>query len=139
MNTQEAARLWEEAFERAAEECMHGPGCKAGAGCRVGRRHNQFQIVTGSVIDVWSRIMKCKGLEKQRLKVARCETLDGERLVGLDFPKLAQITRITRAVAAMPKVATASVPRRYSAGTHGEIGVVRSRKRRRRKKQGRRR
>ena len=52
MNTQEAARLWEEAFERAAKECMHGPGCKAGAGCRVGRRHNQFQIVTGSVIDV---------------------------------------------------------------------------------------
>ena len=87
MNTQEAARLWEEAFERAAEECMHGPGCKAGAGCRVGRRHNQFQIVTGSVIDVWSRIMKCKGLEKQRLKVARCETLEGEKLVGLQIPE----------------------------------------------------
>jgi hypothetical protein len=87
VNTQEAARLWEEAFERAAKECMHGPGCKAGAGCRVGRRHNQFQIVTGSVIDVWSRIMKCKGLEKQRLKVARCETLEGEKLVGLQIPE----------------------------------------------------
>eukprot|EP01052_Picozoa_sp_SAG31_P000200 SAG31_NODE_6_length_43291_cov_191.503496_14_plen_445_part_00 len=81
---------WDAAFTRAGVQCVHGSGCKHGSNCRVGRRHQQFQICTGSVIDVWSRIINSKAFASQNgpsLKVVRCETQDGQRVVGLQIPE----------------------------------------------------
>ena len=101
LKAKKAPRLWDAAFKRAERECMHGPGCKRGVSCTVGRRLQQIHIITGSVIDVWSRI------GSKAVKVVRCETTDGQRIVGLQLPaeQVKQILEsLTQTVAVSPKL-----------------------------------
>ena len=62
----------------------------------MARRHQQFQIITGSVIDVWSRIINSKAFVSIALKVARCETTDGQRIVGLQASRGRQLQSLWR-------------------------------------------
>ncbi|CAK9271564.1 unnamed protein product [Sphagnum jensenii] len=82
---------WLEDYNISADQCMHGPKCKVGTVCTVGRRVQQMNILGGLILPVWGTVEKA--LSKQarashkRLRVVRLETTsDGRRIVGLHIP-----------------------------------------------------
>ncbi|CAM6105098.1 unnamed protein product [Calypogeia fissa] len=85
---------WLNDFTLSAEQCMHGPKCKIGSVCTVGRRVQQMNILGGLILPVWGIVEKA--LSKQvrtshrRLRVVRLETTDdSQRIVGLHIPNSA--------------------------------------------------
>lgn len=83
--------FWQEEFQVSAEQCMHGPKCKAGASCTIGKRIQEFNILGGLILPVWGIVEK--SLSKQarqshrRLRIVRLETTsDNQRIVGLHIP-----------------------------------------------------
>lgn len=88
---EKASTRWKEEFEISAEECMHGPKCKVGASCTVGKRVQEFNILGGLILPVWGMVEK--SLSKQvrtshrRMRVVRLETtFEKMRIVGLHIP-----------------------------------------------------
>ncbi|OAY66062.1 hypothetical protein ACMD2_25955 [Ananas comosus] len=70
---------------------MHGPKCKVGSYCTVGRRLQEVNVLGGLILPVWKIIEKA--LSKQarqihkRIRVVRLETTDdNQRIVGLLIP-----------------------------------------------------
>ncbi|KAA8523387.1 hypothetical protein F0562_009809 [Nyssa sinensis] len=85
---------WEDEYEVSSKQCMHGPNCKLGDFCTVGRRLQEVNVVGGLILPVWGTIEKA--LSKQarqshkRLRVVRIETTtDNQRIVGLLIPNAA--------------------------------------------------
>ncbi|PON79909.1 Protein strawberry notch [Trema orientale] len=97
---------WEAEYEASSKQavtptflscllnCMHGPKCKLGNFCTVGRRIQEVNILGGLILPVWGTIEKA--LSKQarqshkRLRVVRIETTtDNQRIVGLLVPNAA--------------------------------------------------
>ncbi|KAG7944262.1 hypothetical protein I3843_15G090800 [Carya illinoinensis] len=85
---------WEDEFEVSSKQCMHGPNCKQGNFCTVGRRIQEVNVLGGLIFPVWGTIEKA--LSKQarqshkRLRVVRIETTrDNQRIVGLLVPNAA--------------------------------------------------
>ncbi|KAK0597074.1 hypothetical protein LWI29_021592 [Acer saccharum] len=95
ITTLEKARSgWEDEYEVSSKQCMHGPNCKLGSFCTVGRRMQEVNILGGLILPVWGTIEKA--LSKQarqshkRLRVVRIETTaDNKRTVGLLVPNAA--------------------------------------------------
>ncbi|KAI9161515.1 hypothetical protein LWI28_018189 [Acer negundo] len=95
ITTLEKARSgWEDEYEVSSKQCMHGPNCKLGSFCTVGRRMQEVNILGGLILPVWGTIEKA--LSKQarqshkRLRVVRLETTaDNKRTVGLLVPNAA--------------------------------------------------
>ncbi|KAH9315300.1 hypothetical protein KI387_023927, partial [Taxus chinensis] len=88
---EKASAHWKEEFEISAEQCMHGPKCKVGASCTIGKRVQEFNILGGLILPVWGTVEKT--LSKQvrqshrRLRVVRLETTsENKRIVGLHIP-----------------------------------------------------
>ncbi|KAI0507168.1 hypothetical protein KFK09_013289 [Dendrobium nobile] len=88
---EKANKGWVEEYEVSAEQCMHGPKCKLGSYCTVGRRLQEINILGGLILPVWGTIEKA--LSKQarqshkRIRVVRLETTDdNQRIVGLLIP-----------------------------------------------------
>ena len=50
MAPDEAKEKWSKLFEDAVKFCSHGPNCKNGASCTVGRRVEYKHILTGAVL-----------------------------------------------------------------------------------------
>lgn len=85
---------WEDEYEVSSKQCMHGPKCKLGNYCTVGRRIQEVNVLGGLILPVWGTIEKA--LSKQarqshkRLRVVRLETTtDNKRIVGLLVPNAA--------------------------------------------------
>ncbi|KAG6627228.1 hypothetical protein CIPAW_15G111900 [Carya illinoinensis] len=54
---------WEDEFEVSSKQCMHGPNCKQGNFCTVGRRIQEVNVLGGLIFPVWGTIEKA--LSKQ--------------------------------------------------------------------------
>ncbi|KAK6934764.1 Strawberry notch, helicase C domain, partial [Dillenia turbinata] len=85
---------WEDEFKVSSKQCMHGPNCKLGEYCTVGRRLQEVNVLGGLILPVWGTIEKA--LSKQvrqshkRIRVVRIETTtDNKRIVGLLIPSAA--------------------------------------------------
>ncbi|KAK3042673.1 hypothetical protein RJ639_000925 [Escallonia herrerae] len=85
---------WEDEYEVSSKQCMHGPNCKLGDFCTVGRRLQEVNVLGGLILPVWGTIEKA--LSKQarqshrRIRVVRIETTaDNQRIVGLLIPNAA--------------------------------------------------
>ncbi|XP_058201467.1 protein FORGETTER 1-like isoform X3 [Rhododendron vialii] len=75
-------------------QCMHGPNCKLGNFCTVGRRLQEVNVLGGLILQIWGSIEKV--ISKQahqshkRLRVVRIETTtDNQQIVGLLIPNAA--------------------------------------------------
>lgn len=91
---EKARNGWESEYEVSSKQCMHGPNCKLGNFCTVGRRIQEVNVLGGLILPVWGTIEKA--LSKQfrqshkRLRVVRIETTtDNQRIVGLLVPNAA--------------------------------------------------
>ncbi|KAJ9551193.1 hypothetical protein OSB04_015238 [Centaurea solstitialis] len=85
---------WKDEYEVSSKQCMHGPNCKVGSFCTVGRRIQEVNVLGGLILPIWGTIEKA--LSKQarqshrRLRVVRIETTtDNQRIVGLLVPSAA--------------------------------------------------
>ncbi|XP_024532194.1 protein FORGETTER 1 [Selaginella moellendorffii] len=86
---------WIQDYTLSAQQCTHGPQCKLGAACTVGKRVQEVHILGGLILPVWGSVEN--SLAKQdraahrRLRVARLETTssDRTRVVGLHIPTIA--------------------------------------------------
>ncbi|KAL3700029.1 hypothetical protein R1sor_018051 [Riccia sorocarpa] len=93
----QAKEGWLKDYTLSADQCMHGPKCKVGSICTVGRRIQQMNILGGLILPVWGAVEKV--LSKQvrtshrKLRVVRLETTnDSKRIVGLHIPNPAVST-----------------------------------------------
>ncbi|KAK9133843.1 hypothetical protein Scep_013371 [Stephania cephalantha] len=91
---EKARKGWEAEYETSSSQCMHGPKCKLGGFCTVGRRLQEVNVLGGLILPVWGTIEKA--LSKQarqshkRIRVVRIETTtDNQRIVGLLIPNAA--------------------------------------------------
>ncbi|KAL0725755.1 hypothetical protein Bca4012_040354 [Brassica carinata] len=91
---EKARNGWEDEYEVSSKQCMHGPKCKLGEYCTVGRRIQEVNVVGGLILPIWGTIEKA--LSKQarqshkRIRVIRIETTtDNQRIVGLSIPNAA--------------------------------------------------
>ncbi|KAG0522949.1 hypothetical protein BDA96_07G081700 [Sorghum bicolor] len=85
---------WQEEYDSSSKQCMHGPKCKLGSNCTVGRRLQEINVLGGLILPVWGAV--AKALAKQvrlihkRIRVVRLETTtDNKRFVGLIIPNSA--------------------------------------------------
>ncbi|XP_010260806.1 PREDICTED: protein strawberry notch [Nelumbo nucifera] len=88
---EKACKGWQDEYEVSSKQCMHGPKCKLGNFCTVGRRLQEVNVLGGLIVPVWGTIEKA--LSKQvrqshkRLRIVRIETTtDNQRIVGLFVP-----------------------------------------------------
>ncbi|GAV64893.1 PHD domain-containing protein/Helicase_C_4 domain-containing protein/AAA_34 domain-containing protein [Cephalotus follicularis] len=91
---QKARNGWEDEYEVSSKQCMHGPNCKLGNYCTVGRRLQEVNVLGGLILPVWGTIEKALSkqarLSHKRLRVVRIETTaDNQRIVGLLVPNAA--------------------------------------------------
>ncbi|KAL9269326.1 FORGETTER 1-like protein [Drosera capensis] len=91
---EEARDGWEDEYEVSSRQCMHGPKCKLGHYCTVGRRIQELNVLGGLILPIWTEIEKA--LSKQarqsykRIRVVRIETTtENQRIVGLLIPNAA--------------------------------------------------
>ncbi|XP_039113703.1 protein FORGETTER 1 [Dioscorea cayenensis subsp. rotundata] len=91
---EKASKGWEDEYDVSSKQCMHGPKCKVGSYCTVGRRLQEVNVLGGLIFPVWGAIEKA--LSKQarqshkRIRVVRLETTsDHQRIVGLLIPNAA--------------------------------------------------
>ncbi|XP_020269430.1 protein FORGETTER 1 [Asparagus officinalis] len=91
---EKANKGWLDEYESSSKQCMHGPKCKVGSYCTVGRRLQEVNVLGGLTLPVWGTIEKA--LSKQarqshkRVRVVRLETTnDNQRIVGLLIPNAA--------------------------------------------------
>ncbi|XP_057486374.1 protein FORGETTER 1-like isoform X3 [Actinidia eriantha] len=58
---------WEDEYEVSSKQCMHGPNCKLGNFCTVGRRLQEVNVLGGLILPVWGTIEKA--LAKQLISL----------------------------------------------------------------------
>ncbi|KAK4786922.1 hypothetical protein SAY86_010755 [Trapa natans] len=85
---------WEDEYEVSSKQCMHGPNCKLGSYCTVGKRLQEVNVLGGLILPVWGTIEKALAKQARqshkRLRVVRVETTtDKQRIVGLFVPNSA--------------------------------------------------
>ena len=78
----QAIKGWGRLYKDALTVCSHGPRCKHGSLCQVGRRVESKHILTGSVLPYWASIQQVVGFDwagadgsKRVRRVAVCLTL----------------------------------------------------------------
>ncbi|XP_074301676.1 protein FORGETTER 1-like isoform X1 [Silene latifolia] len=94
LSLEKACSGWEDEFEVSSKQCMHGPKCKVGSSCTVGRRIQDVNVLGGLILPIWNVIEKA--LSKQareshrRIRIVRVETTtDKQSIVGLLIPNAA--------------------------------------------------
>ncbi|KAA0054722.1 protein strawberry notch [Cucumis melo var. makuwa] len=91
---EKARNGWEDEYDISSKQCMHGPKCKLGNFCTVGRRIQEVNVLGGLILPVWGTIENALSKQArqshQRLRVVRIETTtDKQRIVGLFVPNAA--------------------------------------------------
>ncbi|KAJ6324952.1 hypothetical protein OIU76_012109 [Salix suchowensis] len=94
LSLEKARSGWEDEYEVSSKQCMHGPNCKLGNFCTVGRRQQEVNVLGGLILPVWGTIEKALSKQarqnQKRLRVVRLETTtDNKRIVGLLVPNAA--------------------------------------------------
>nr|XP_043628033.1 protein FORGETTER 1 isoform X2 [Erigeron canadensis] len=94
MSLEKAHSGWKDEYEVSNKQCMHGPNCKLGSFCTVGRRIQEVNVLGGIILPVWGTIAKALSkqarLSHRRIRVVRIETTtDNKRIVGLLVPNAA--------------------------------------------------
>jgi len=84
---------WKEAYEAAADQCLHGPRCANGSQCTTGRRLTQVSLITGTVCAIWGALEAVLSRHEfelskadRSLRVVRAQLDDGETLIGIRYP-----------------------------------------------------
>ncbi|KAL6659053.1 hypothetical protein ACP70R_003093 [Stipagrostis hirtigluma subsp. patula] len=93
-STEKISKGWQEEYDASSTQCMHGPKCKLGSNCTVGRRLQEINILGGLILPVWGAVEKALAkqvrLIHKRIRVGRLETTnDNQRFVGLIIPNAA--------------------------------------------------
>ena len=95
LTAEQAEQMWKRLYDEGKTVCSHGPNCKNGRNCIVGKRQQEQHILTGSVLPFWAKIKeqldRTKNLlgrqreSKMRIVRVRCKKADGTevRLVGI--------------------------------------------------------
>lgn len=110
VDTELAKKTWKRNYDDAKLFCSHGPNCKNGAACMVGRRLEQRHIITGAVLPFWAHMQKAIGFNvvqasdrAQAKKVSRMRIVrvrftgaDGkeQRLVGIAVALDSEMARL---------------------------------------------
>uniref|UniRef100_A0A7S3B866 Uncharacterized protein n=1 Tax=Haptolina ericina TaxID=156174 RepID=A0A7S3B866_9EUKA len=94
----DAIKGWGRLYKDALTVCSHGPRCKHGSLCQVGRRVESKHILTGSVLPYWASIQQVVGFDwagadgskrVSRMKIVRVRITDEngveQRLVGVEI------------------------------------------------------
>eukprot|EP00962_Isochrysis_galbana_P022943 scaffold6880_cov110-Isochrysis_galbana.AAC.7 len=100
LTPQDAEAHWKRHYDECKSRCMHGPNCKAGMKCTVGKRQQEKHVLAGAVLPFWGQIKDSMGwsksrvssdgshqlVKKMRIVRVRCKTPDGKelRLVGIE-------------------------------------------------------
>nr|XP_009617911.2 protein FORGETTER 1-like isoform X2 [Nicotiana tomentosiformis] len=53
---EKARRGWEDEYDVSLKQCMHGPNCKLGSFCTVGRRLQEVNVLGGLILPVWGTV-----------------------------------------------------------------------------------
>ncbi|XP_047315332.1 protein FORGETTER 1 [Impatiens glandulifera] len=91
---EKACNGWEDEYEISSKQCMHGPNCKVGNFCTVGKRLQEVNVLGGLILPVWGTIEKAIAKQARqshkRIRVVRLETTtNSQRIVGLLIPNSA--------------------------------------------------
>jgi len=115
---EEAEAGWSQQYASALRNCMHGPNCRTGTLCTIGRRERIAHVLSGSLLPVWSVVERIVrgGRDKFMLKVTRVRTDDGARVVGVVVPAEETVRRIVAELAREQAGTSAGGPSGLSAG-----------------------
>uniref|UniRef100_A0A0A9Y5M8 Protein strawberry notch n=2 Tax=Lygus hesperus TaxID=30085 RepID=A0A0A9Y5M8_LYGHE len=93
---EEAESHWKEQYDASETVCSHAywrGNCKSstlGLDCEVGLRRRTYNVLSGSVLNVWTRIesvLAAKTGHNTKMQVIRLRTAEGVKIVGTLIPK----------------------------------------------------
>eukprot|EP00899_Mesostigma_viride_P003167 jgi/Mesvir1/12851/Mv05881-RA.1 len=89
---EEIKGLWDQAYDTAKDQCLHGRKCKLGRACEVGRRLQAVHVLGSVIVPLWGQVesvlMRQAHASKRGIKVVRVETTtDKRRVVGIQIPE----------------------------------------------------
>ncbi|XP_057655618.1 protein strawberry notch-like isoform X8 [Diorhabda carinulata] len=92
----EAEKSWSQQYDASVNTCSHAywrGNCRnvsVGHDCEVGLRRRTYNVVSGSVLSVWSRVegvLASKTGSQNKMQVIRLRTKDDVKIVGTLVPK----------------------------------------------------
>ncbi|KAF5281855.1 hypothetical protein FQR65_LT14499 [Abscondita terminalis] len=97
VQSEDAQEAWTQQYESSLTTCSHAywrGNCRnvnLGHDCEVGLRRRTYNVVSGSVLSVWSRVegvlASKNGTHNNKMQVIRLKTDDGLKVVGTLIPK----------------------------------------------------
>ncbi|XP_012140894.1 protein strawberry notch isoform X3 [Megachile rotundata] len=96
VSSDEAEPHWSQQYEASVDTCSHAywrGNCKnvtIGMDCEVGLRRRSYNVLSGSVLSVWSRvesILATRSGHNSKMQVVRLRTDEGLKIVGTLIPK----------------------------------------------------
>lgn len=96
VSSDEAEPHWSQQYEASVDTCSHAywrGNCKnatLGMDCEVGLRRRSYNVLSGSVLSVWSRvesILATRSAHNSKMQVVRLRTDEGLKIVGTLIPK----------------------------------------------------
>ncbi|KAF2894826.1 hypothetical protein ILUMI_11349 [Ignelater luminosus] len=97
VQSDEAQEAWTQQYDASVTTCSHAywrGNCRnvnMGHDCEVGLRRRTYNVVSGSVLSVWSRVegvlASKNGTHNNKMQVIRLKTDDGLKVVGTLIPK----------------------------------------------------
>jgi len=83
----DATKGWTRLFKDALTICSHGPNCKHGSLCKVGRRVENKHVLCGSVLPFWDKISSVVGFETQGDRGDRVKLVSRMKIVRVRIDK----------------------------------------------------
>ena len=104
-----ANKGWSRVYKDALTFCSHGPNCKDGRRCLVGRRNQEEHIVTGAVLPFWTFLQQVVGYtynaqdkRVSKMQIVRVRYLDANgkeaRAVGIRIATAAQVDKLKQLI-----------------------------------------
>lgn len=96
VESSKAEKHWKEQYDSSETVCSHAywrGNCKlvtVGQDCEVGLRRRTYNVLSGSVLSVWSRIenvLLARTGSHHKMQVVRLKTAEGLKIVGTLIPK----------------------------------------------------
>ncbi|XP_011014354.1 PREDICTED: protein strawberry notch isoform X2 [Populus euphratica] len=86
LSLEKACSGWEDEYEVSSKQCMHGPNCKLGNFCTVGRRQQEVNVLGGLILPVWGTIEKAlsKQVMQGFLMISNSNEHDGVSFTYID-------------------------------------------------------
>jgi hypothetical protein len=89
----EAEQLWRSQYQLGLAQCAHGPKCKNGSTCTVGKRVTELSLLVGRIVPSWNTIQTLIDryspiLEPsyRSMRIVRLQVGD-KKIIGMLFPK----------------------------------------------------